>query len=325
MAEFRKRTIHEIADMICGNESEHFEYRSSSYLSQFFEYCDMEQYVHDGSTRKMWVADVLEKILEQPVEDTTLPSRGFQTVIKVLMDRADAAENDPNRDAALNKLNVTLAREGFQAFYAEDNCCYIRNLKTGNVGQPDSVVDRALSKDEIERRRRLEKFMDSANEDELTEKVIFPLLQTLGFQRISITGHIDKAMEFGKDLWMKYRLPTGHWLYFGLQVKRGKIDSAARTKNENVAEIHNQILMMLGHEIFDPDINKKVLVDHAYIVAGGKITNQAKHWLGEHLDASQRRQIIFMDRPEILHLFVIHNVLMPDEESANLFSDDIPF
>ena len=205
------------------------------------------------STRKWWVADVLEKILEQPVEDTTLPSRGFQTVIKVLMDRADSTENDPNRDAALNELNMTLAREGFQAFYAEDNCCYIRNLKTGNVGQPDSVVGRALSKDEIERRRRLENFMDSASEDELTEKVIFPLLQTLGFQRISITGHIDKAMEFGKDLWMKYRLPTGHWLYFGLQVKRGKIDSAARTKNENVAEIHNQILMMLVLFQFNSD------------------------------------------------------------------------
>ena len=187
------------------------------------------------------------------------------------------------------------------------------------------MVDRALSKDEIEGRRRLEEFMDSASEDDLTEKVIFPLLQTLRFQRISITGHTDKAMEFGKDLWMKYRLPTGHWLYFGIQVKRGKIDAAARARNENIAEIHNQILMMLGHEIFDPEINKKILVDHAFIVAGGEITKQAKHWLGERLDASQRRQIIFMDRSEILHLFVIYNVPMPNEESSNPFSDDIPF
>ncbi len=93
-------------------------------------------------------------------------------------------------------------------------------------------------------------------------------------------------MEFGKDLWMKYCLPTGHWLYFGLQVKRGKIDATAKTKNENVATIHRQLTMMLGHEIFDPDINKKRLVDHALIVAGGEITKQAKHWLGERLDAS---------------------------------------
>lgn len=34
--------------------------------------------------------------------------------------------------------------------------------------------------------------------------------------------------------------------------------------------------MMLGHEIFDPEIGKKVLVDHAFIVAGGEITKSAK-------------------------------------------------
>lgn len=136
-------------------------------------------------------------------------------------------------------------------------------------------------------------------------------------------------MEFGKDLWMKYRLPTGHWIYFGLQVKRGKIDATARTKNENVAEVHRQITMMLGHEIFDPDISKKTLVDHAIIVAGGEITKQAKHWLGERLNASQRSQILFMDRADILHLFVIHNAPMPDEPQEELstsdLGDEIPF
>ena len=50
----RRRTINEIADMICGNV-EHFQYRSSACLTEFFEHCDMEQFVHDGSTRKKWV------------------------------------------------------------------------------------------------------------------------------------------------------------------------------------------------------------------------------------------------------------------------------
>ena len=325
MAEFRKRTVHEIADMVCGNESEHFKYRSSSYLSAFFEDCDLEQYVHDGSTRKWWVAGVLEEILGHPADDPALPSQSFQFVIQVLMDLADAAEKDPLRSAALQELNTTLAREGLEAFYAEDNCCYVRNTRTGSVGRPGPVVNRALSRSEIERKVRLEAFMDRASEDDLTDNVVFPLLQSLGFQRISIAGHKDKSMEFGKDLWMKYRLPTGHWLYFGIQVKRGKIDAAAKTKNENVAGIHSQIVMMLGHELFDPDINKKTLVDHAFIVAGGEITKQAKHWLGERLNASQRSQIMFMDRADILHLFVVHNVLMPDEPIENIDLDDIPF
>ena len=61
---------------------------------------------------------------------------------------------------------------------------------------------------------------------------------------------------------MKFTLPTQHVLYFGIQVKRGKLDASGTTKasSANVAEIHNQAVMMLGHEIFDPDIGKRVLV-----------------------------------------------------------------
>ena len=325
MARFRRKTVNEIADMICGNGSQYFEYRTGSELSEFFEDCYMEQYVHDGSTRKWWVANVLLEILGNSGDDAALPSQSFQTAIQVLMDRNDAVDNDPDRATALEELNRTLARDGLEAFYAEDNLCYVRNLKTGSVGQSGPEINRALSREEKERRKRLEAFIHQASEDELTAKVIIPLLQTLKFQRMSIAGHTDKAMEFGKDVWMKYCLPTGHWLYFGLQIKRGKIDSAARTKNENIAEVHSQILMMLGHEIFDPEVNRKILVDHAFLVAGGEITKQAKHWLGERLDASQRRQIIFMDQSEILHLFVMHNVPMPDEEEfESRFLDGIP-
>ena len=325
MHTFRKRTIHEIADMICGNESDFFQYRSSSYLTQFFEECDMENYVHDGSTRKWWVSDAINEILSQSTDNPALPSFGFQTVIQVLMDRADQAEKDPMREHALSELNATLAREGLEAFYAQDNRCYIRNTNTGAEGRPGPIVDRALSQDELHRRARLETFMENASEDDLTEKVILPLLQTLGFQRISVSGHKDKAMEFGSDLWMKYRLPTGHMLYFGVQVKRGKLDATARTRNENIAAIHNQLTMMLGHTIFDPDINRKRLIDHAIIVAGGEITKHARHWLGQRLDATQRSQILFMDRPELLHLFIVHNVTMPEEEHRNPPDPDIPF
>ena len=239
-----KKTVREIALMICGNESENFTYRSSTYLSQFFEDCDMEHFVHDGSTRNRWVEDVLHEILELPTDNPTLPSLEFRTVIQVLMDPADCTEDDPDRELALSELNASLAREGLEAFYACDHRCYLRNIRTGDEGQPGPVVDRALSHDELERQARLEAFMDAASEDDLIEKVLFPLLQTLRFQRISVTGHKDKALEYGKDLWMKYRLPTGHFLYFGLQVKRGKIDAAARSQNQNVAEIHNQITMM---------------------------------------------------------------------------------
>jgi hypothetical protein len=72
-----------------------------------------------------------------------------------------------------------------------------------------------------------------------------------------------------------------------------------------------------------------VLVDHAYIVAGGEITKAARNWLGDKLDASKRNQIIFMDREDILNLFVVTNMpiptkALPPPPKAEL-DDEIPF
>ena len=85
--------------------------------------------------------------------------------------------------------------------------------------------------------------------------------------------------------------------------------------------------MMLGHEIFDPETSKKALVDHAFIVAGGAITKQARNWLGEKLDVSKRSQIMFMDRDDILNLYVTHNIPLPDHAlpKADTLPDEIPF
>ena len=317
--------------MICGNQQHDeslFRYRSSSYLTEFFENCDLEKYVHDGSTRKSWVARVLKEILSRPSDEATLPNSEFQRVIQVLMDRAEFTNGDLDRKGALAKLNASLSREGLDAFYAEDNRCYLRSTRSGSAARPGPVVNRALSQPELEHRRRLESYLDQASEDDLINNVLLPLFQTLNFQRISITGHVDKSLEYGKDIWMKFLLPTRHWIYFGLQVKRGKINAAAGSKNVGVTEIYNQVTMMLGHEIFDPETNKKHLIDHAVIVAGGTITKQAKHWLGERLSASQRSQILFMDRSDILHLCVIHQVPTPSEQegakASSGYNDGLP-
>ena len=92
-----------------------------------------------------------------------------------------------------------------------------------------------------------------------------------------------------------------------MQVKKGKLDAfgVTRAGNANVAEIHNQALVMLAHEIFDPEINRRVLVDHAFIVAGGENTKQARNWIGNAIDATKRSQIMSLDRDDILNLFVV--------------------
>ena len=157
-----------------------------------------------------------------------------------------------------------------------------------------------LSHEEIVQRQKLANFLDTASEDDFTEKAIVPLFQRLGFPRVSPSGHTEKTLEFGKDLWMKYQLPTSHWIYFCAQVKKDKIDASGTGGNSNVATVLTQARMAIDHPIFDPEANRKVLLDHLFLISAGEITQAARMWLVEQLDAGQRRHIIFMDRDEFL-------------------------
>jgi hypothetical protein len=245
------------------------------------------------------------------------------------MDPADARNEGSEREGALKALNVALGREGFEAFFAPDKQCYLRHLGTNTIVASAANPHRPFSKTELNRRDRLIEYLDKASEDELIGEVLLPLFRQLGFHRITVAGHKDKALEYGKDLWMKYTLPTQHVLYFGIQAKKGKLDASgvSNATNANIAEIQNQVTMMLGHEIFDPEIGKRVLVDHAFIVAGGEVTKAARNWLGNKLDASKRSQVMFMDRDDILNLFVVTNLplpsgAIPESESRD---GDLPF
>lgn len=312
---FKQRTLIQIADMICGNledEKEFFRYRSSSYLTEFFQDCDTD-YEHDGSTRKYWVAETLEKILAEPHPNANIPPESFSRVIKTLMDQSDGVNDEKERPGALALLNEALARQGFEAFYAPDKQCYLRHLPTNTIARASPNPHRPFSEAELAQREQLTTFLDKASEDELIEEVLLPLYRHPGFHRVTAAGHKDKALEYGKDVWMKFTLPTQHVLYFGIQAKRGKLNATGATKaaNVNVAEIYNQVTMMLGHEIFDPEIGKRVLVDHAFIVAGGEITKAARNWIGNKLDATMRSQIMFMDRNDIINLFIVTGIPLP--------------
>lgn len=324
---FKDRNLRALAECLIGDNTA-FLYRSSSRITEFFQDCDMEV-IHDGSTRWAWTAQRLEELLNEPQPKAyTLPER-FVHILRTLMLKEDAMDDDPGRSKALEELNKPLMREGYEAFYGDDNLLYIRHIGTKTVSVSNNP-HRPLTPHEIKRRTLLTVFLDTCSEDELIEEVLLPLFRQLGFHRITAAGHKDKALEYGKDIWMKFTLPTQHVLYFGIQVKKGKLDASGVSKatNSNVAEIHNQVLMMLGHEIFDPETNRKVLVDHSFIVAGGEITKQARNWLGGKLDASKRSQIMFMDREDILNLYTVSNIPLPggalisDDAVKN---DDIPF
>jgi hypothetical protein len=126
--QFKRRTLMQLADMICGNFEpavSNFAYRSSSRLTEFFQDCDTD-YVHDGSTRNYWVAETLQSILQEPQKDANTPPDTFCRVIRVLMDQGDALNEPADRPKALEALNAALTREGFEAFYGPDKQCYLR-------------------------------------------------------------------------------------------------------------------------------------------------------------------------------------------------------
>lgn len=326
---FKDRNLRNLAEAVIG-DAPHFPYRSSSYITRFFEECDMD-YVHDGSTRWAWTSDVLAQLLAEPTPGPNVLPERFVHVLRVLMHKSDAEDDDPERALALEYLNKPLSREGYEGFYGEDGHFYVRHIGTKTISQAANP-HRPFTPKEMERREALNAYLSKCSEDELIEEVLLPLFRQLGFHRIQAAGHKDKALEYGKDLWMRFVLPTQHVLYFGIQAKKGKLDAAGMSKgsNRNISEIHQQALMMLGHEIFDPETSKKALVDHAFIVAGGEITKQAKNWLGQRLDATKRSQLMFMDREDLLNLFTVTNLplptgALPDPPSAEAYGDEIPF
>jgi hypothetical protein len=316
---FHRRTLNSLGELICGNpgggvdgDPKYFEYRSSMFITEFFADLGTD-WIHDGSTRHQWVAGVLESILAEPHDGPTHPPETFCRLVDQLMSPAAALNEGPDRANALRMLNEALARENFEAFYAEDKRCYVRHIGTATVTNLSANPHRPMTAAEVKRRSDLAAYLDKCSEDELIEEVLLPLFRQLGFHRITAAGHRDKALEYGKDVWMRFTLPTQNMLYFGIQVKKGKLDASGVTRsgNANVAEIHNQALMMLAHEVFDPETNRRVLVDHAFIVAGGEITKAARNWLGNALDASKRSQIMFMDRSDILNLYVVTSMPLP--------------
>ncbi|KAB0483864.1 hypothetical protein SAMN04490202_0879 [Pseudomonas reinekei] len=326
---WKARTLEQLADMICGENTEgYFQYLSGPRLTRFFRDADTD-FVHDGTTRRFWVADVLQKILDFPSANAQMPSDAMLRVIHVLMDSEDAFNENTPRLLALKTLNGAIKREGFEAFYGDDDQCYLRHIGTGAVASVSASPHRPLTGAETEKKIRLVEYLDQCSEDELIEVVLLPLFRQLGFARITSAGHKDKALEYGKDIWMKFVLPTQHVLYFGIQVKKGKLDASGVTKGgqANVAEIHNQVLMMLGHEIFDSELNRRVLVDHAFIVAGGEITKAARNWIGNKLDQSKRSQILFMDREDIVNLFVVSPLTAPQvpKKPHDPFDETLPF
>ena len=98
-----------LAEMICGNAPlNYFPYRSSSYLTRFFISIDLD-YAHDGSTRNVWVEEVLRELDAKQPAAPGLPSREIISVIEYLL-HPDHFLFDPklDRSKAIEAVKVCL-------------------------------------------------------------------------------------------------------------------------------------------------------------------------------------------------------------------------
>lgn len=100
--------IEKIAEMICGDKPfQFFPYRSSSYLTRFFVGLDLD-YIHDGSTRRVWVREVLD-ILNRKQSPDNMPSPEMVKVIEYLLHPDHFLLNDQvDRDKALEAITSAL-------------------------------------------------------------------------------------------------------------------------------------------------------------------------------------------------------------------------
>ena len=113
--------------MICGEDWTNFPYRTGSQLTEFFFNCDLD-YHHDGSTRRWWVVRVLEKLNQLPASDRDLPPDALLKVIQELLDPTQYADDQAKRVAALEDLNVVLARDDLQAYFDGPWRCRVRPI-----------------------------------------------------------------------------------------------------------------------------------------------------------------------------------------------------
>jgi predicted peroxiredoxin len=325
------RTLDTLAEMVCGSDGPGqqyswatFPYRTSSGLTRIFKNAGLD-HVHTGGTRKYWALDVLTQLNNGPSTSAQLPADALVRVLQELMHPQEFERGKLDRVTALRDLNEALGEDGIEVYLDDAGRAQVRNTGTRVSSASLQLAKRTWTAQEVERRNALSRYLDRASEDEFIVNILVPMYSQLGFTRVSPTGHKDKQLEYGKDVWMKYQLPTAHYLYFGIQAKKGKLDSAGRSKNENVSEVLNQVRMMLDSPIFDPEINKKVLLDHVFIASASEITKAAKNWLAEHLDQNSRRHVLFVDREDVLTLCLSVNLPVPIAAAAVEDDDDLPF
>jgi len=121
--------LERIAELICGDDKNVAPvYRSSGYLTHFFESAGLPRFQHDGSTRKWWVLDCLKQCSEEEIRHVVLTLASPKTYMGQV-DQTELALKSLNE--VLNPEGVSIQINGVKPVWVEIEPRLSRPIKAG--------------------------------------------------------------------------------------------------------------------------------------------------------------------------------------------------
>jgi predicted transcriptional regulator len=237
---------------------------------------------------------------------------GFLPTLAVLANPRERMVHGDLREI-LARMNEALE---WSPVRVEPDGSFALRLGVGKVAATSEHLSETNLRGEPVSEGALAQFLSRASEDDATTTVIAPLLRMSGFLTVTIKGHRDKSGEYGQDIrQMKLVLPTGHALFFAVQVKAGDINSGARGATSNIETLLTQARMALGKKTWDTATQAAVAVNHVLLVATGTITEGARIYLQENL-ADANRSVLLLDRDGLIEM--VRRFGLPREQASEI-------
>lgn len=171
------------------------------------------------------------------------------------------------------------------------------------VGNPVADVKRTLIKLPRMHNSNLQT-LQSLQEDELTELVIIPLLQKLGFDDIDYTHGV---LERGKDIVFTRRDPLSDPKYIGATVKAHKLDGNVQS-SRSMSAVYYQVRQAIDSPFVIPRNGRRVILSEIYVITSHPISQQAIQSISASLVRDGSR-VTFIDGSKLLSLVEKH---LPD-------------
>lgn len=92
---------------------------------------------------------------------------------------------------------------------------------------------------------------------------------------------------------MKIQLPTGHFLYFSAQVKKGDIKGNTKNQKDHVEKILTQTYSQLEWAMPDSEMGINIKPDHVMLIVSGEITESAKQYIYGHSLVKQKSVLLW--------------------------------